>query len=440
MPWESESGKLPETRKYTKAGRRDIISGVEILGKGSESALICAPIAAIDIARKLVRNRGYWRTTYAMAYGDSSYTLPTPSEMDSIEEILNEFLEATTLMDCGDLITELDDIEQAITALSLGGGCGCGSGGAGATSPPADDTDTGDITLSTGTPPDGYPDWATYQVAKCDIATMIIADLLSDVIWWQTVTIATLTLGGLSAGMLSILSAFTLTAILAGLLALLAYNITFLVNAQEAIESGFSDLVCAILAGETSQESMDNFISEMETQVDLEMTDPIARFLVKQLLGQWADTTLFNLLYADYDDFLARQIPTGADCSDCGMGCHRADPMRGTYLGGDVWQSVFWSSYHRVEVRFNQDAENCPGDTCGPMEEIEMSDLTGWTVSASSRGDFRVWSDAACPITSDNMDVYDSDTPPTENFCCRYYYISSSTAFTVKMGRLGHCF
>ncbi len=436
---------MPDTRKYTKAGRRDIISGSEILAKGGASALICAPIAAFDVARKLVRNRGYWRTTYAMAYGDASYTLPTPGEMELIEEILNEFLEATTLMDCGDLITELDDIEQAITALSLGGGCGCGSGGAGQTPPPVDDTDTGDITEPTGTPPPGWPGWEEYQVGKCNVATMIVGNLLSDVVWWQTVTIATLTVGGLSAGMLSILSAFTLTAVLAGLLALLAYNIAFLSNAEDALTDGFEDLVCAILAGTDSQDSMDNFISEMETQVNLAMSDTIARFLVKQLLGQWTDSTLFNLLYADYDAYLARQIPTGADCSGCGLGCHSFELGRGTWHGGLSFSSEFYSSYHRISIAWNIQPwpyDICdPDDMCGPMELHRLVSLSGHTHSGASVNDFMSWKDVDCPRTSGNATGYNSDTAPIEvQVCGRNIQILSSTAFSASWEVDGHCF
>jgi len=399
----------------------------------------------LEIARKLVRVRGYWRTTYASAYGDSSYTLPDLPTFDVITGFLDEFLEGTNDMDCQDFANELDDIEQAILSLGGSGGCGCGSGGAGATSPPADDTDTGDITLGTGTPPPGWPGWEEYQVGKCNVASMIVSDLLNDVIWWQTVTIATLTVGGLSAGMLSILSAFTLTAVLAGLLALLAYNIAFLTNAQDALTDGFEDLVCAILAGTDSQESMDNFISEMETQVDLAMSDVIARFLVKQLLGQWADATLFNLLYADYDDYLARQITTGADCSACGLGCHNFELGRGTWLGGLSFSSEFYSSYHRITIAWNMASplyDICdPDDHCGPMELHELVTLTGHTGAGASVNDFMVWKDADCPRTAGNGTGYNSDTPPLYiEVCGRNLQFLSSTAFTATWEVKGHCF
>lgn len=432
---------MAETRKYTRSGRRNIISANEILAKVGQYALICVPIAAVEIARKAIMFRGYWPTSYASSYDDAFYTLPSATEMDTISEFLDEFMEATTNMDCNDLINELDDIGNAITALGASGGCGCGSGGAGATSPADEPEDTGDITLPTGTPPDGYPDWETYQVAKCNIATFIVQNLLDDVRWWQTVQLATMTLAGLSAGMVSILSAFTLTAILAGLLAILAYELTMLSDAEDQLVTGFDDLVCAILAGTDSASSQANFIGEMTTQMEAAITDPISEFLVIQLLSVWVDTTSFNLLYEDYDTFLGHQIPGGADCSTCGLGCSNEVVQEGNWLGGQTYEGVWSAAAYRVSIYWNVDLAGC-NDFCGPMERFKMVDLTGWTDAASGNDNFRIWADGDCPFGSDNASVYSSDTPIPigVEYCGRLIAIQSATPFTVTFERLGHCF
>ncbi len=432
---------MGETRKYPRSGRRSLISTPEILAKSGENVLVCVPIPALEIIRQIVRNRGYWRTTYASSYSDDFYTLPGDTDFDTITGFLDLFLEATTKMDCNDLITELDDIGNAITALSLGGGCGCGAGGGGATSPADDPTDTGDITLSTGTPPSGYVDWAAYQVAKCDLATYIVQSLLDDLRWWQTVQIATMTLAGLTAGMVSILSAFTLTAILAGLLAVLAYEFTMLEDAEDQMITGFEDLVCAILSGETSAESQANFIAEMDAQMTAAITDPISEFLVIQLLTVWTDSEFFNLLYAPYEDYLMHSIPAGADCSACGLSCKNFQVYQGTWLGGDVFQGELVSGTYNIRVTYNATDADCAND-CGPMEEISLDGLIGYTPYSATNDSFRFYSDAACPMTSTNADAYSSDTIPTfgVKYCVRHIFIFSATQFTATIGRHGYCF
>ena len=431
---------MAETRKYTKAGRRAIISSSDLLIQDGEYAIICVPIPALEIARKMVRNRGYWRTSYASAYNDSDYDLPSDETFDIITGYLDEFLEGTTSMDCSDFIKELDDIENAITALSLGGGCGCGSGGGGATSPAVEDTDTGDITLATGTPPPGYPSWEVYQVAKCDIATWAVQNLLDDVRWWQTIQIATLTIAGLTAGMASVLSAFTLTAIIAGLLSILAYEVSMLNDAEVQLVTGFEDLVCAILAGETAQESMDNFISEMDTQMTAAITDPISEFLIIQLLTVWTDTEMFNLLYADYDEFLGRQVPAGSDCSGCGLGCVNFVVNQGSWSGGLTFASEFASGFHFIDVIWNTDSDPCDF-TCGPMEEHALMSMVGYTPAAGAHDSFRIWGDDDCPNTSTNAGVYSSDTQPVfgDKYCGRRIAVFSDTAFTLTLERYGAC-
>lgn len=432
---------MPETRKYTRAGRRNIISVPDLLSQSGENALVCLPIPALEIARKLIRNRGYWRTTYALEYFDNHYSLPDDTDFHEILAMLDEFMEATTSMDCNDLITELNDIEQAINALGGSGGCGCGSGGGGATSPPADDTDTGDITAPGGTPPDGWPDWETYQIAKCDTATFIIQSVLDDVRWWQTVQIATLTLAALSAGMVSILSAFTLTAILAGLLALLAYEITHLEDVEEQLVDGFDDLVCAILAGTDAQTSMNNYISEMETQMAAKIADPIAEFLVQQLLGYWADPEFFNLLYADYDEYLGHSIPTGANCEDCGLACDKWQVSVGTWLGGLTFESEFNNSYQRVQIQFNHDpGDICDLPRCGPEWLFTTTSLIGHTPTTAGPDDFRVWQDIDCPRSDTAASGYYSDTPPIDiQLCGRNLSFISASQFTVTFRKDGTC-
>lgn len=424
---------MAETRKYTKAGRRNILNANSLVAKSGEYTVVCAPISALEIARAFLRQRGLWRTSYAVSYGDNEYTLPDDETMAVIEQMILEFLEVTTQMDCNDLVTELSAIEQAINGLSMGGGCGCGSGGAGGTSPPADTTDTGDITGGTGTPPEGYPDWDTYQQAKCDIAYWIVNNMLDDIGWWQTISIADLTVTALVAGMASVLSGFTLTALLAALAGLWAYSTSVLEQMDDSLTADIDDLVCVILSGETAQGSMDNFISEIETVLSADISDPIALYLAETVAEKFADPAQFNLLYAPYDDYLGHQIPGGNDCQGCGIPCTTIQMNYGEYLGGGLFSSLHQDNHDRIGFYLNTNTPS-GGDPCAGMEDVTIDSLLGHT-SVGSGHDFRVYEDDS-PVQL----IYESDTSFSGmEFCCRYIGVLSDTPFTMTITRGGKC-
>jgi len=427
------------TKFYPRSGRRAIVDGQDVIERVGESAVVCVPRSGMEIARMLIRTRGYWRTGYAMAYAQNSYTLPDDTEMDIISGEIDLFLEETNDMTCNDLVGELSAIGDAITALSLDGGCGCGANGAGATSPAASPTDTGDIFLATGTPPAGYDDWEQYQIIKCDVASYIVQSLIDDLRYFQIVQIANLTIGAMATGMISIVSGFTLTAILAGLLGILAYSVGMLFQAEEAFVAGFDDLVCAILTGTDAQESIDFFISEATSQLVAAIADPISEFLLIQLVTSWADTIFFNLLYAEYDSVLEYSIPGGADCSACGLGCTTFQLNLGSWSGGLTFASEFSASAHRIELYFNTTGTNC-NLACSPAEKVALMGLIGWTDAGAGNDNFRIWSDLNCPLGG--PDEYSSDTIPTFGtiYCSRFISILSSTAFTATFERYGKCF
>lgn len=431
---------MTETRLYPRSGRRSIISVPDLLVQEGENALVCVPIPALEIVRKLVRHRGYWRTSYAQEYFEDKYELPSDVDFDAITAMLDLFLEATTDMDCGDLTARLTDIGSAIDALALGGGCGCGSAGGGATSPADEPLDTGDITEPTGDPPDGYDTWSDYQVVKCDIAAWIVQNLIDDVNWFQVIQIATLTLGGLSAGLLSVLSAFTLTAILAMLLAILAYEVSMLEEASDLLEEHFDEIKCAIMAGVTAADSMANFKAEIGDHIDADVADPISRFLLKSLLDYFADAEQFNLLYEPFEVVQGRQIPGGSDCVDCGISCGNFTVETGTWEGGLDFASEPFAGFEYVIMAWNTNTDAC-NDQCGGMETHSLKSLTGWSDPSGSKDYFRIWQDSDCPTGSDNATVYSSKTqmPLDEQYCGRQFSIYSLDPFTMTLERFGEC-
>lgn len=337
-----------------------------------------------------------------------------------------------------DVVDILSSIQVSLTAF---GGCGCGSSGAPAASPPIETLDTGDITQPAGTPPEGYNDWASYQQRKCDVADWIVTNMLQDLQWVQNLGVAGLTVGALAAGFAGFISANVLLLILSVLLAILAYDQVILQDGENAIQNNFDDLICALVTGTNAQDSLDQFTAEINDAVDAETTDPTARTLLKSLLPYWADTTSINLLYAPEAEVDAVNVPTGGNCSACGLGCNSFFTVFGQYLGNNTWQSEdLGGGVHYIGVQFNDDTGNvnCAG-ICGDMWNFTIENVTGWTPYSSPTNSWRIWSDAVCPFAN-NADVYNSDTQPGSGpHCGRRIQVFSNTPWTMDLVKQGEC-
>lgn len=304
---------MTETRRYPRGGKRQLINYDHVIDEAGTSKLLCLDEGFLAICHSLVVTRGLWKSTYVKAWDETTYVTPTDEEMLAIRDIVSEGL--TQMTSCTEIEQALQDIAAAISAQS-DGGCGCGAGGAGGTSPAPDPTETDPPTLPGGTPPGGYADWDEYIDRKCDIAAWIIDNLENDMIWLEGVSIGAVTVGGLSLGLASVLSGGTLTAIVAlgvGVAGLAAGGIG---EIKDAVTNNKALLKCALFDAETAQGSIDNFESAMSTAIDAEIADTVARYVLKEFVNLWADTSQFNLMYAELDD-LSPPVPTGADCSSC---------------------------------------------------------------------------------------------------------------------------
>lgn len=430
---------MADTRFYTKAGRRAVISATDLLLQEGEYALVCVPIPALEIARKMVRDRGYWLTSYAASYEPNSYTLPDAATMDRITAFLDEFLEATTDMDCNDLITELNDIEQAIISTGGAGGCGCGSGGGGETSPPEETRDTGDITGPTGTPPPGYDNWIHYQGVKCDIAWWIVNNIISDISWIRAVGVGTITFAGFAVGLTSVLSAGTLTGIIAGVIGIVAFGVAILASLSTVLAENTEDLVCEIVTGETTAESISNFKTLIATLLDAETADPTARFLLKQFVNHWMDTSQFNLLYAEFTEVEAHQFPTGHDCSGCGLPCTNFFLQTGVWLGDLAFDSAVSGTCHRVEIIWNNISGSCD-DNCGPMEEFSIKSQDAIT-DCVVRNNYQVWSVDDCGDIPPLPLVWNANFGPAigQKLCGQLLSFVSGSAWSIEFEAWGGC-
>jgi hypothetical protein len=302
-------------------------------------------------------------------------------------------------------------------------------------SPGIEDLDTGDITADEGTPPDGYEDWTLYQARKCDIATWMLNNLLTDVQWMQTQTIAAMTVGGLAAGLVGFLSGGVLLLILGVLIAMLAYNIEVLADLEAAIQDSYDDLLCALYTGENAQDSYDQFGTALQTAINAQTVDTVARSLLHQLAMYWLDTTSLNLLYSPEEQVSAINIPLGGNCVECGVNCDTDQVIFGELFGAGQYNSTIDGTTHKVQIRFRADGISLDcSDDCGDMRTIKLS-ASGWTVQGGGTPDWRLWQDSDCPMTGSNPSVYESNTPPSSSteYTVRLLAVESSTEFQLTI-------
>lgn len=421
---------MTELRPYVRT--RVLVDYDTFLDGLGTDVLVCTNMGVLGLLRVLIESYGRREANWVTSHGQGGYYSVDAAQLNIIDEFVSEFLRETTNMAlCDDISTKFDQLIAAITAQ---GGCGCGAGGAGGTSPPVETLDTGDITPDTGTPPDGYDTWEQYQLAKCDLSHWIVQNMIDDIGWWETFGIADLTVAAMAAGMASVLSGFTLTALLAAVAGLWAYSVSTLDQMVTTLTADYDDLVCAIMTGENAQDSIDQFLTEANGALAVDITDSIALYFAQLIVSNFADTAQFNLLYAPHQEVLGKQIPEGDGCEGCGLSCNNYQMQYGEYLGGGLFSSLFQSAYYRVAFWINNNNGGSL-DPCGDMESITIDAVTGHTHSGSGNNDFRVWEDGS-PITL----IYDSDTDFTgQTFCARVVAVVSATPFTMQVTRNGKC-
>lgn len=219
---------------------------------------------------------------------------------------------------CSDLQNTFDALIDALGAVG-GGGCGCGAGGAGSTDDPPSSSDWGDVNdpLDPGTPPDGFDTWEEYKSYKCDVATWILDNVISDIQWIKTLDIAALTVAGLAFGLLTPIPGDALFALLAGLIASLAISTGFATVLEDALTNGYEDILCALYTGENAAESKANAQTEIDTAIDAETANVALRAMLKLTVAFWVNYVGINKMF-DRDVVFESQLPTG-DCSACGV-------------------------------------------------------------------------------------------------------------------------
>lgn len=105
-------------KKYSPT--RTIVSLEDFDQKESQYAFVCVPVFALEVARKLLAERGRWAATYALEFNaaDAGYIAPDRDSdiWNRITANIGDFLEATNKLNCEDLIK----VQRMLVAAMVG--------------------------------------------------------------------------------------------------------------------------------------------------------------------------------------------------------------------------------------------------------------------------------------------------------------------------------
>lgn len=305
---------MPDYRKFTQANRRNLVDYVNFFANSGEYVLLCTNRAVLDVARLFLKTRGLWRTTYATSYDDNGYFLPDDSQMDTIDELISEFLEDTNIMNCDDFLSELSSIEAAIKGLAGGSGvCGCGSAGAGATEPEESSQEADPPGTPGGEYPPGFGSQGEYETYKCDVATWLVDSARDSVGWMLTVDLVLITALAFGAGLLTPVPGDEIIALIGLILMALVESSGALDAWYDAYVNNRAEMICAIYQSTSVSDAKSAGFAVLDAGIDAETSDLVVRVLLKQTARILTRNNSLNKLF-EKDEFT--DFPTG-NCSGC---------------------------------------------------------------------------------------------------------------------------
>lgn len=312
---------MPELRPYPKGSSRTLIDYTaitELIGVG-EGAIVCLPVSVIPIIRKLLLDRGLWRTTYVIDYGEMGYTIPTDVEFNPIRQIILETLQEIENMTCAsDVKLGLLAVANAITALARAQCCNTvgvniyqGTDEEGdiiyGTEPPIDFGDP-----EVDPPPDGYETWDdwfdqlcqnTYALADSFIAT------LSNLSYLSVFNLSVL-VGAVGA---FILLPPSISPMLLFWLAQLILSLSTLRELGAWLESNKNELVCAIYNADNAASAQTAIRGVLRTGLTDASIDPALHETILNIAMALLSTDTLNQLYTGE----MKVTYPGADCEGC---------------------------------------------------------------------------------------------------------------------------
>lgn len=417
---------MPEFKRYPRSNTRSIIDFNRLSNRLSlGDTLLCLPIALVDIIRVLLKDRGLWRTTYAVDLGQIGYDVPTEEEFAPIKQIILTFLEETNTMNCSSLIAALTDIATAIRTSA------CCAPGQNITYVEVN----GVIYYGSQQPIDKPTEFGAgeefasqeeFNEHLCNAANNIISGLIVSLNNWAVLSVASLLAGGL------IIAFFVATPPVALFLTLAALGFAFAAfhTIANYIDTNREDWVCAIYGATDYADMlvhMDQKISEMVVSLDIGPFE----IALTDIIHSMITTDVFNQAYT------AIGLPTPinpVDCSVCaadvtfetfGSPANIDGVM--SYLGGSRWRWVSNSPnsggawYHNFRLVRGATPINF---------KVENVELTNYTLSgtfAESGGE-----KTPGPDTYDAPSVAELEQHLEDQTTIAAFYLYAESAFVME--------
>lgn len=233
-----------EKRKYSK---RTLVDFNRILSVAGQDIIVCIPKSVLHIARELAGDRGNWLTSYFIDDLGDRYTIPDDIAFAPIRDDLARFYSQTEeeIYMCNDLlISTLESLRTAIINTSC-----CGTSG-----PQGVIESDGEyffgteqpISVPIGTVPSGFADEAEYDSHRCDVANLIIENLIGTLNNLATLTLAQLTAAGIAAGFIVGILNVAGVLVVAIAFALTGAAFALLSSLASYIDTNRQEFVCAL--------------------------------------------------------------------------------------------------------------------------------------------------------------------------------------------------
>jgi len=336
--------------------------------------------------------------------------------------------------------TNFEDLVSAVAALqlqcetivnttNLNQTISCGEGGSGgAGSYPADESDqTTTPEDEAGPPPPGFDSWAQFRQYQCDMAYLIMNQMISDIAAGGLLAATYATIATLAPVLIAALltpigwSAIIGIAILWIAIWALGVQVSLL---SQLLEDNKEEFVCELLDGTSVSSSISSFADLVSSRVDGEATlgalPDAVRSQIKQLIVSYATIDSINRLY----EKSPIPPPGGNDCSDCeeSAACELFIPfMNETEIAGEVVSGSLTSG--SVEVA--SEPISWGGNPAFPTEIVVLQGsecCLRITSISSTHGNMIHWTEADLAGCGDDIPYFASGLPPVDT-CCNVIYL-----------------
>lgn len=368
--------------------------------------------------------------------------LPGGAELANIVTELEELgtiLETRSVAETVAQNTNFEDLVAAVAALqlqcetivnttNLSQTISCGEGGSGgAGSYPADPS--GQTTTpedEAGDPPPGFDSWAQFRQYQCDMAYLIMNQMIAD--------IATGAISAAIYGTIATLGPILIAALLTPIgwsaiigiatlwIAIWAIGVEVSLLSQ-LLEDNKEEFVCELLDGTSVSSSISSFADLVSSRVDGEATlgalPDSVRSQIKQLIVSYATIDSINRLY----EKTPLPPPGGNDCSDCEetTACELFIPfMNETEIAG----TVIGGSLSSGSVEVASEPISWGGNPEAPTEIVVLQGsecCLRITSISSTHGNMIHWTEADVAGCGDDIPYFASGLPPVDTCCNRVY-------------------